>query len=300
VDARKALQVPPQHGEVAGLAAVVQFLEQGGAHLAQRPDELVLPAHLGVGVEELGDVLHRLQVLHDLRADPGALDLHGHRLAVAEDRPMHLPERGGGDRHGVQLQEGARGAHAQLVLEDPLGLREGKGLHVVLQPRERVGVGGGEEVDAGGEQLPELDEGGPHRLQVARQLLGLRLRRRRQHRLVTLQRGPEPGLADDVRAPVLDEQSRHLAVPLQVLGSKGDPHGDVARVRRLRRRRGANAESMLGGRAISYQLSAISYQSGSQHWRCRLRLSLMIGSGRHEPQRAKLGSPTSRGLIADS
>jgi hypothetical protein len=47
---------------------------------------------------------------------------------------MHLPERGCGDRLGIELGERLGQPHAQLGFHDFLDLRERERLDLVLQP----------------------------------------------------------------------------------------------------------------------------------------------------------------------
>ena len=125
-------------------------------------------------VEELRDLGERVEVVDDLLADAGPLDLDRDRAAVAQRRAVHLAERCGRERSGVELGEGLRDPDAQFLGDDSFDLREGERLDVVLQARERVDVGDGEQVRARREELAELDERGPELLEVARELLGLR------------------------------------------------------------------------------------------------------------------------------
>ena len=137
---------------------------------------------------------------------------------------MHLPQRGGGQRRTRSNDSNA------LLMRTPsssVTMRSasspGKRLHPVLQPAERGGVRGGDEVRAGGQELAQLDERGPHPLQVRRQLLGLGgLVGRRLHLVFSAPSSP----AERTRSlrPYLYAQARHVLVALEVLGAQRDAH----------------------------------------------------------------------------
>ena len=151
--------------------------------------------------------------------DAGALHFDRDVAPAAQHRAMHLAERGRGDRRRVEFDERLRHANAQLLLDDPLDVRVRERLEVVLQARERVEVGLRQQVGARREQLPELDERRPERLEVAGERLGARARsddRRPFDRL-------EAGVRDEIGAAVLGDEHREILVSAESLG-EGHPH----------------------------------------------------------------------------
>ena len=170
-------------------------------------------------VEEAGQLLDHLHVVDDLLAHARALDLHRHPPAVAQDRPVHLAQGCAGHRFGLEGLEGVRDPGPDLGRDPLLDLGEGDGLDVVLQPAEGVEVDGWEEVGPGGEQLAQLDEGGPHRLEVVDELLGVLgggdLGRRRVLGVV---------VTDAAGSPVLHQQGGHVLVAGQVVNVERDGH----------------------------------------------------------------------------
>ena len=84
-------------------------------------------------VEALGVV----EVAGDRPVDAGVLDLHRHPPPVGHHRPVHLPDRRGGDRHGVPLEEEHVGVGAELLDHDLLGQARRHRRHVLLELGER-------------------------------------------------------------------------------------------------------------------------------------------------------------------
>ena len=86
----EVLQLLANGGEVGRLLPVIEFPEEALAELLEHLAELVAPAHLGVLIEELGDLLDRLQVFHHLLANAGPLHLDRDRAAVAQGGAVDL------------------------------------------------------------------------------------------------------------------------------------------------------------------------------------------------------------------
>ena len=85
---------------------------------------------------------------------------------------MHLGDGRGRERRLVEDAEGLGQAHAELLGNDALDLGEGKRRHVVLQARERLGVGRRHDIGPHRQELAELDEGGSEGFDVGRKLFG--------------------------------------------------------------------------------------------------------------------------------
>jgi hypothetical protein len=172
-----------------------------------------------MAVDQGGDLVEGFEVFQDDLADARALDLDGDRPAVAQPRLVDLPQGGRGHGRGVEVRKGLGDAHAQLGGDDLLDLAVGERLDAVLEPGEGVQIGPGQEVGAGREELPELDEGRPQRLQVAGQLLGISgdglVARFRVRQL-------DVDGFDDVRAAVLHQQARDVPISLEVLRLERD------------------------------------------------------------------------------
>jgi hypothetical protein len=118
---------------------------------------------------ELGEDLH---VLAHLGPDPGTLHLHDHLASVAQGRTMNLPEGRGRERCGVEGRKDLGDPHLELPADDVLDLVEREWRDLVLEPRQRLDVRRAQQVHAGGHQLAELDERGPHGFQVRGQSRG--------------------------------------------------------------------------------------------------------------------------------
>ena len=124
-------------------------------------------------VDELRDLIERLEIFGDLLGHAGPLHLDGDDAAVAECGAMHLSERGGGERPFLEHRECLRKPHAEVRLDHLLDFFERHRLNGVLQPRERFEIGGRQQIGARRQQLAELDERRPQRLEIARQVTGV-------------------------------------------------------------------------------------------------------------------------------
>ena len=122
-------------------------------------------------LERGGDVGEDLEVVLHLLAHVRALHFDHHFAAVAQHGAMDLPQRRRGHRRRLEGLEGARDAHAQLLLHDLLDLGERERLDLVLQRLQRGNVLRRHDVRTGGEHLPELDVGRPHFLEAVRERL---------------------------------------------------------------------------------------------------------------------------------
>ncbi|HEV2258500.1 MAG TPA: hypothetical protein VGS06_35715 [Streptosporangiaceae bacterium] len=157
-----ALVVVGERLLVSGFAAVVEFLGDPLPQLReQRVDVLT----------RCGDLQHPAQqrdvpqVGRDRLGDARVLDLDRDGAAVVGDRPVHLPDRGGGNGFGVPGGERPLRRRAQLFGDHPRGQFGGHRRHAVLQPaqgaagRRRQAV-----VDVAG-HLAELHQHALHRAQ---------------------------------------------------------------------------------------------------------------------------------------
>src|SRR6187402_1100473 len=89
--------------EVGGFEAVVELTEEGLSQLLDDLCGMITAAEFRVGIQQLGNFRHGLQILRYDLPGVGPLHLDDYGLAVAENRAMHLPERGGGNRGGFEF-----------------------------------------------------------------------------------------------------------------------------------------------------------------------------------------------------
>ena len=213
---RKFAELLAQGGEIARLLPVIELLEQALAELLEQLAELVAFPHLGVVIEEIGDVLERLEIFHHPLADLRTLDFHRDRAAVAQRGAMHLAQRRRGHRLVFEILKGFRKADAELFADDFFDFGEAERLDLILQPGERVEVSRREQLHARREELADLDEGGPELLEVGRQLVGFR-RLLRRDLLLGGERFVETARLHEIGPAVFHEDPRDLAIALQML-----------------------------------------------------------------------------------
>lgn len=139
------------------------------------------------------------------------------RAAVAQRGRMHLPQRGGRQRHFVKTRKRLRQPHAQLARDNLFDLIEGKRLHPVMQARQRDNVGRGHQVRPARQHLAELDVGRTHRLQVVGVVLGRRAARMRRRRFVALDGSTAVPMSWWASAWRMPQQASELLVTLKML-----------------------------------------------------------------------------------
>jgi hypothetical protein len=143
----------------------VELLAQGSGETLGEPGGADGPAPAGAalqpGREPPGDV----QVpLHDL-ADLRPAHLYYDPVPGPERRRVHLGDRRRGQRLPVEADEQLTHLGAQLGSQHLLDRGPGDFGRVVLQPAQLADELGWEQIAAGGQHLPELDEGDPAVLQ---------------------------------------------------------------------------------------------------------------------------------------
>ncbi len=153
-------------GEVArdalGIAAFggeVEFAPQRDLELLHHFGRAVA---LQIGQPRFDDVrqpCQQAQVGFDHLADAGAADLQHHRAAVVQGGPVGLGERRGRHRGFVQPGEDLMRRRAKVVFQLLADLRIRQGRYRVLQLGELGDPVRREQVDAGGQDLAEFDEG---------------------------------------------------------------------------------------------------------------------------------------------
>ena len=132
-------------GLIGSLAAVVELFLDPHSELLGHPVDVEFrfarreAAHQA---EEGRQQLGVLEVGVDRGADPGVLDLHRDRAAVAQPGRVHLADRGGRQRLPVELGEGVLGRAPELVLQHFARQLRRHRRRVVAQPGQRRLVGG--------------------------------------------------------------------------------------------------------------------------------------------------------------
>ncbi len=118
-DERVSGVVVEEHPLVAGLEFVVDFFREPDLDFVDHLGRVEAPETL---LEEDTEEVGVLQVGGDCFVDAGVLHFHGDRAfgasgRIDDDRPMHLPDRGGGDGFGVELDEQLGEGPTQLGLD---------------------------------------------------------------------------------------------------------------------------------------------------------------------------------------
>ncbi len=167
---------PGQRGHVArqpfGVAAFggqVQLALQRTAELAQQLARAIGGQRRDFG---LGQAVEQAQVGLDHLADAGTADLDDDLGAVLELRAVHLRNRGGGQRLGVEAGQHRFGFATEVLAQLRSQQLEGQGLHVAVQALEFGNPFRPEHVGAARQDLAELDEGGAEFFQRLAQLHG--------------------------------------------------------------------------------------------------------------------------------
>ena len=212
-------EVRAEQAEVGGLEPVVELGHDRAAELLDHAAEPVAAPHLGVTVDELGELLDDLHVLDDLLAHAGPLDLDGDGAAVAQHCPVHLAERGAGHR-GVKRLEGLGDAGTDLGGDDLLDRFERDRLDIVLKPGQGVEVDGRQQVGASRQELAQLDERGAHRLELIDELAGVVL-----SASVIGSGAVRVDLVERVAASVLEQERGDLLVAGEMVNFQRQSHG---------------------------------------------------------------------------
>ena len=130
-----------RNGEkIVRLLPVIELAQQALAKLVEHLAELVALSKLGVVIEELRDLIERIEVFDHRLANSRTLHFHGDLPAIAQDAPMHLAERGRRHRRDVEIGKRFRHTNAELGRDDLLDFVERERLDFVLQPGERFEV----------------------------------------------------------------------------------------------------------------------------------------------------------------
>ena len=226
--------------DVARLLAEVELVAQRARDLLDERREVDDPVQPPRARRRPDDHLEQREVVLDHLLGLRALDLDHDRVAVGHSRPVHLGDRPGGERLGIDRGEDVLPGHGELALHHRHHLGLGHRRHVRLQGGELGDVLLGDQVGAGREDLAELAEGRPELLE--------RLPQPPRPVRVTLEAQQPPGeLADPDRAEDAADLARPGVQPTRVggllggrlaggrvddhhraVGEMGDAIGDVA------------------------------------------------------------------------
>ena len=157
-DARRVREVPVEGFRVPRLVRVVELEANRARELV---DELLWIDELERAhalLQELRRLVEEPEVGLDLPRRLGALNLDRDLLAVREHGPVHLPDRGGGERLLVELDERLLHGQPELGLDRGTRLLERERRHVVLQAAQLDHDVRRHDVRPRREQLAELDE----------------------------------------------------------------------------------------------------------------------------------------------
>ena len=156
---------------VLRLNAEIELTQQHTATFPCHRRPITTTPPTGIALQHSCHLLHHLQIKAKQAIEPRALHLEHHLPATAQAGAMHLGQRGCTQGFGIQIDHLGT-ARPQLSLEHGLHLIKTEGRNAVLQRCQLGHPARGEDVWAGGEQLPQLDEGGAQRQQLRRQPTG--------------------------------------------------------------------------------------------------------------------------------
>ena len=144
--------------EVPKLRVIVEFLQQGGAKSLGQVNRTQLTSPDSTPFHQTGQSGDDVEIGADRRIRRGALDLHHHPLTGCERGCVHLAERGGGQRLGVELRKQFLGRAPQFVCEGVLDeLPRSRG-DLAVELGQLAHVSRREQVGAGGEHLTQFHE----------------------------------------------------------------------------------------------------------------------------------------------
>ena len=154
--------------QAIGIAAFIGEVQLLQHRVQQLPDQrlgLEAAGFLAAGLHDAGEMGDEPQVgLHRL-ANAGSAYLHDDVGAVLQSGAMHLRHRGRGERDRIEAGKGGFGGLAQRVLQPRAQRFERQGGGAAVQGRKFGHPMFGQQVRAGGEDLPELHIGGAQRFE---------------------------------------------------------------------------------------------------------------------------------------
>src|SRR5712691_6149560 len=206
--------------DVARFVIEIQLEEHGGAELADDAGGRVDAGLLDHSLEESRQVEEEIGVAADLLLDARTLHLDHHVLARGEPRAVHLGDRRGRHRGGVDRGEELVGGFAQALLDQLQDQLHRHGRGAILKMAELGDEIRRQDVGPRGEDLPQLDEGGPQLRQGLAEAArggGAHLFRRGPHFLATAEDVPDLGAIPELAESVARDDHADLAQSLEVL-----------------------------------------------------------------------------------
>ena len=169
VDRRVTVVVGGQQPLVGRLPAVVELLQHAVPQLVDERVDVLAGRGDAEQPAQQGDVV---EVGRHGLGDAGILHLHRDRAAVVGDRPVHLPDRRGGDRFRVPARERPFRGQAQLGFHHARRERRAHRGNAVLQPGQGAAGGGGQAVVHVAGHLADFHQDALHRPEGAGDVLG--------------------------------------------------------------------------------------------------------------------------------
>jgi hypothetical protein len=233
-----------------GLAAVVEFLTDPVPQLAQQRVDVLGRRGDAQHPAQQGDVA---QVGRDGLGDARVLDLDRDRAAVQGDRPVYLPDRGGGYRPRIPAGERPFRRRAEFFLHHRRGQRRAHRRDAVLEPGQGAADRGRQAVVDIAGHLADLHHDALHRPQGAGDVFGGLQRQVLSQQLALLTRGREqPRRAGRVADPAAREEPQRRPAAIKAQGSEPAAQQDQGqgRGRTARHRRGEEPPGLHAGRPV--------------------------------------------------
>ena len=212
-------------GEALGVVAllqVVQFLTDGVGELCGETDDVVVDGRRPPARGADGEVVQDLQIDVHLLHDAGPAHLDHDVRTVCEHRQVRLPDRGAGERLGVEPGERFSGGAAELLGDRRLDRVGRYRRGAVLELGQLFLEVAGKQVGTRGQDLPQLDERRAELLQRQSEVFGLRVGLGTalvaEQPVLQGQPAVQAGDRDEVPHAVPGQDQRDLPVPRVLTG----------------------------------------------------------------------------------
>src|SRR5579884_1153008 len=147
---------------VVSLRNVVQLLAYGVRELTQNARKIDAPSDGIPPMELIDDEAEAAKVCLDDFGDLRPLDFDHHRFSPPQVGAIRLSQRGGGDHVGVKPSEDGIEGGAEIFLYHRLDLVKRHRRHLILEHRQLLDELGWQKVNAGAEELTDLDDDAAH------------------------------------------------------------------------------------------------------------------------------------------
>ena len=155
----------PEECQIAGLVLVVELRAQGRHELGGESGDVVGATPLRVFGRGPSPTCDDLEVELHGRSRARPLHLDRHVALVVEPGAIDLADRGGRQRHGVELRKELIDVGSELARDHRPHVLEGQGRNIVLQLRELGGERRRDQVTARRQELAQLHVGRPEPLE---------------------------------------------------------------------------------------------------------------------------------------